>query len=141
MPPTEEVFNEIKAIAGLSFRFAERGSTITYANTLATWMQSPVPREKILTAKYLLEDFNYDQLAASLQLLDPRRATVAVICRELPKNVNMTFDKKEPIYGTEYCERMLSPEFMKEVRHRAMSNTDGLGHQWNSHSRGVSTWT
>jgi len=118
MPPTEEVFNEIKAIAGLSFRFAERGSTITYANTLATWMQSPVPREKILTAKYLLEDFNYDQLAASLQLLDPRRATVAVICRELPKNLNMTFDKKEPIYGTEYCERMLSSEFMKEVCYR-----------------------
>ena len=82
---------------------------------LATWMQSPVPREKILTAKYLLEDFKYDELAASLQMLDPRRATVAVICRELPKNAGVTFDKKEPIYGTDYCEKRLSPEFMKEV--------------------------
>jgi secreted Zn-dependent insulinase-like peptidase len=82
---------------------------------LATWMQSPVPREKILTAKYLLEDFKYDELAASLQMLDPRRATVAVICRELPKNAGLTFDKKEPIYGTDYCEKRLSPEFMKEV--------------------------
>jgi insulysin len=109
------VFNEIKAIAELSFRFAERGKTITYANMLATWMQSPVPREKILTAKYLLEDFKYDELAASLQMLDPRRATVAVICRELPKSVNLTFDKKEPIYGTEYCELKFSPEFLKEV--------------------------
>jgi len=82
---------------------------------LATWMQSPVPREKILTAKYLLEDFKYDELAASLQMLDPRRATVAVICRELPKNAGVTFDKKEPIYGTDYCEKRFSPEFMKEV--------------------------
>ena len=78
-------------------------------------MQSPVPREKILTAKYLLEDFKYDELAASLQMLDPRRATVAVICRELPKNAGVTFDKKEPIYGTDYCEKRFSPEFMKEV--------------------------
>jgi insulysin len=68
-----------------------------------------------LTAKYLLEDFKYDELAASLQMLDPRRATVAVICRELPKNVDLTFDKKEPIYGTDYCERKFSPEFLKEV--------------------------
>lgn len=68
-----------------------------------------------MTAKYLLEDFKYDELAASLQLLDPRRATVAVICRDLPKNAGVTFDKKEPIYGTDYCEKMLSPQFMKEV--------------------------
>jgi insulysin len=33
----------------------------------------------------------------------------------MPKSTGMTFDKSEPIYGTEYCERMFSPEFMKEV--------------------------
>jgi insulysin len=114
-PPTEKVFNEIKAISDISFRFAERGKTIDYANGLAGWIQSPVPREKILSSKYLVEEFHYDELASALQMLDPRRATVGVTCRDLPKSAGITFDKKEPIYGTEYCERRLSEEFLKEV--------------------------
>jgi len=115
-PPTEEVFNEIKAISDISFRFAERGKTIDYANGLATWIQAPVPREKILSAKYLVEEFIYDELASALQMLDPRRATIGVTCRELPKSAGITFDKTEPIYGTEYCEKRLGEAFMKEVR-------------------------
>lgn len=114
-PPTEEVFNEIKAISDISFRFAERGRTIDYANGLANWIQAPVPREKILSAKYLVEQFHYDELAQALQLLDPRRAAIGIQCRTLPKSAGVTFDKKEPIYGTEYAEKKLSDEFMKEV--------------------------
>lgn len=114
-PPSEEAFNEIKAIAEIQYRFSERGKTISYANTLAGWMQSPVPREKILTSKYLIEEFKYDELANALQMLDPRRATVGVTCRELPSGVDAKFDKTEPIYGTEYCELRLSDAFMKEA--------------------------
>lgn len=114
-PPSETAFNEIKAISDIQFRFSERGKVVNYANGLAGWMQSPVPREKIVSSKFLVEEFKYDELAAALQMLDPRRATVGVTCRELPKSVNATFDKKEPIYGTEYCELKLSDDFMKEV--------------------------
>ena len=114
-PPSEESFNEIKAISDIQFRFSERGKVMSYANGLAGWMQSPVPREKIVSSKYLVEEFKYDELASALQMLDPRRATVGVTCRELPKSVNAAWDKKEPIYGTEYCELKLSDEFLKEV--------------------------
>lgn len=143
-PPSEESFNEIKAISDIQFRYSERGKVVNYAHGLAGWMQSPVPREKIVSSKFLVEEFKYDELAAALKMLDPRRATVGVTCRELPKSVTASFDKKEPIYGTEYGELKLSDEFLKEVSgvqsHNAL-DADDEGYGRNSHPRAASSWS
>lgn len=114
-PPSSAVFDEIKAIADISFRFAEKTKTGRYATALSTWMQKPLPREKIVSGNSLLEEFKPDEVASTLQLLDPRRAMVGVTCREMPKDVTATFDQKEPIYGTEYTQFKISEELMKEV--------------------------
>ncbi|WVF68403.1 hypothetical protein IAT40_003168 [Kwoniella sp. CBS 6097] len=114
-PPSEEAFNEIKAISEISFRFAERGRVSSYCASLSGFMQSPVPREKVISSKWLVEEYRKDELQAALQLLDPRRATIGVTCKELPKDVEGTFDQKEAIYGTEYKRVKFDEEFLKEA--------------------------
>ncbi|WVR07976.1 hypothetical protein IAU60_005019 [Kwoniella sp. DSM 27419] len=114
-PPSEEAFNEIKAISEISFRFAERGRVSSYCASLSGMMQSPVPREKIVSSKWLVEEYKRDELEAALQLLDPRRAYIGVTCRELPKSVEGTFDQKEAIYQTEYKRVKFDQEFLKEA--------------------------
>jgi insulysin len=114
-PPSSEVFNEIKAIAEISFKFAEKTKNGRYATALSNWMQRPLPREKIVSGGGLLEDFRPDEVAAVLQLLDPRRATVGITTRELPKDVDGSFDRNEPIYGTEYTQRPIPERILKEV--------------------------
>ncbi|WVQ66403.1 uncharacterized protein L199_004583 [Kwoniella botswanensis] len=117
-PPSEKAFNEIKAIADISFKFAERGKTSSYCASLSGFMQSPVPREKIVSAKWLVEEYKQDELEAALQLLDPRRSTIGITCKELPKDVlenNGDFDQKEAIYGTEYKRVKYDQEFLNEA--------------------------
>lgn len=115
-PPSREAFEEIKAIADISFRYAERGKAVGYANGLSTYLQAPVPREKVVSSKWVIEEFRQDELEATLQLLDPRKATIGVTCREIPKDVQGDFDQNEPIYGTPYKTVKLSEAFLKEVR-------------------------
>ena len=115
-PPSSTIFNEIKAIAEISFRFAERSKNHQYVTSLSNSMQGPVPREKILSAGSLLEEFRADEMASVLQLLDPMRASVGLSSRELPPGMEGTFDQTEPIYGTEYKQMRLDDAFMKEVR-------------------------
>ncbi len=123
-PPSRTIFNEMKQIGDISFRFAERGRTADYVSGLSGWMQEPVPREKIVSSKYTLEAFNEDELAAGLMLLDPRRATMGVISQTLPKDVAAegSWDKVEPIYGTQYTQRRLSDDFIREVSCRLAKN-------------------
>ncbi|TYJ55081.1 hypothetical protein B9479_004218 [Cryptococcus floricola] len=114
-PPSRLAFDEIKAIADISFRFAEQGKTSHYCTNLSSWLQSPVPREKIVSSKWLVEEYKEDELSSALQLLDPRRANIGVTCKELPKSVQGSFDQKEEIYGTEYKRVKFSEEFLRET--------------------------
>ncbi|WVQ84726.1 hypothetical protein IAT38_006883 [Cryptococcus sp. DSM 104549] len=114
-PPALDAFNEIKAIADISFKFAERGRTSHYCTNMSSWLQSPVPREKLVSSKWLIEEYREDDLSKAIQLLDPRRANVSVTCKELPGSVEGTWDGKERIYGTEYKQIKLDEEFMKEA--------------------------
>lgn len=130
-PPSSSAFDEIKAIADISFKFAERTKTSRYATALCTWMQRPLPREKIVSGISLLEEFNPEHVALTLQMLDPRKAMVGVTSKEMPKDVTATFDQKEPIYGTEYAQIKLSDEFMKEVcSHLSFTTTNADTRLW-----------
>jgi insulysin len=40
---------------------------------------------------------------------------VGITTRELPKDVDGSFDRNEPIYGTEYTQRPIPERILKEV--------------------------
>lgn len=104
-------------MADISFRFAEKHKPDSYCVELTGGMQDPVPREKIVSAKWQLEEYRPDEIANTLIYLDPRKAAIGVTARELPKDVPGTFDQKEPIYGTEYHITRVTDEFIKEAIH------------------------
>lgn len=102
-------------MADISFRFAEKHRPDDYCTELTGGMQEPVPRDRIVSSKYVMEKWNPDEVVATLQLLDPRRAAIGLTCKEVPADVGGDFDLKEPIYGTEYKQTRLSDEFLKDV--------------------------
>lgn len=105
----------MRQLSDISFRFAERSKVRSYVTTLSGAMQHPYEREDILTSAYLLGDFDEALMAKSLQLLDPSRGSIGVTCKELPKDVTASFDKKEAIYGTHYHQEKLPEEFLKDM--------------------------
>ena len=114
-PPSSVIFDEIKAIADISFKFAEKTKNGRYATGLSNFMQRPLPREKIVSGGGLLEEFRPIEVAAALQLMDPQYATLGVTSRELPKGIEGTFDQTEPIYGTEYKQIKMPEDITKEA--------------------------
>lgn len=110
------MFEELKALNEMAFRFTERGQPSDYANSLAEAMQAPVEREKIISAPVLYGEFDETVLKAALDLLDPNKVVLTVTAQHLPKSVEGTYDLTEPIYGTEYKIKQLGEEFRKRVR-------------------------
>lgn len=113
-PPQERAFQEIKSLADIAFRFVERGQPASYVSELTTYMQQPVPPEKIISSQWVVEKFDAAEIEASLAHLDVRRSMMAVTARPLPKTIG-ELDQKEPIYGTEYKVEKMSKEFIEEV--------------------------
>lgn len=111
-PVPETAFKEVSQLADISYRYADRGKTRDYVCSLSTWMQDPVERNEIVSSKYIYGDFDAGILKKCFELLDPRQASIGVCAQELPKDVSGTFDKTEPIYGTEYLQQRLPEEFL-----------------------------
>lgn len=114
-PPSETAFNEIRQLSDISYKFHERQKVRNYVTALTGWMQSPVERKDIVAGQYLLGDFDPKWLSAALQLLDPSQALIGITAKEIPKDVNASFDKKEKIYGTPYHVEKLPEEFIADA--------------------------
>lgn len=113
-PPSQTAFEEIKAIAELGFRFAERTQASSYATDLSGWLQSPIPKEKTVSSQWLVERFDAKAIEDCLKLLDPRQAKIAITAKETPADVGELTDK-EPIYGTEYKVIKMDEEFLQRA--------------------------
>ncbi|GMK56588.1 hypothetical protein CspeluHIS016_0304280 [Cutaneotrichosporon spelunceum] len=114
-PPSERSFKEIRQLADISFKYADRGETRDYVTMLAGWMQHPVERDEVVSSNWLLGEWDGDMMAKVIQLLDPRQCTVGILSQELPKDVPATYDSKEAIYGTEYHRERFSEAFLAEA--------------------------
>lgn len=113
--PSETAFKEIRQLADISFRYADRGRTRDYVTMLAGWLQHPVERDQIVSSNWLLGEWDSDMMAKTFQLLDPRQCSVGILSQQLPKDVNATYDTKEAIYGTEYHRERFPEEFLAEA--------------------------
>lgn len=114
--PSKIAFEEMAKIADISYTFAERGRVRDYVTRLSGYMQDPYPRDEIVSAQWLLGDWDPEIIRKSCQLLDPMQAMITVVTQELPKDVSFTFDQSEKIYGTEYHQERLSQEFLEEAK-------------------------
>jgi len=131
----EWVYDEVKAVGDMSFRFREREETISLASRLAADM-AQMPPEHILAFWELYFEFKPELVRGTLALLSPQRALVVIYSKSFengdaagsaqengtgPQNGNasVVLDRTEKWYGTKY-----SVEEFGAERLRRWSNPD-----------------
>ncbi|KAJ9093848.1 hypothetical protein QFC21_006221 [Naganishia friedmannii] len=113
-PPQEYLFDDIKNLSALKFRFLELRPASSYASELSKQMQQPVPRDNIISSQILVERFDPDGIRNVLQMLDVKKCVIAVTAKDLPESIG-ELDQVEPVYGTKYKVASMSQDFIDEA--------------------------
>ncbi|KAI0221377.1 metalloprotease [Massospora cicadina] len=108
----QELFDELKSIWDLSFRFQEKSSPAGYASRLAGVMQRPIPPPLILAAPSTLFKFDPTLIRDTLGCLDPRKMRVTVISKSVQGRADL---KCEPWYGTQYAIETIDSGLLKRL--------------------------
>ncbi|KAK2466811.1 hypothetical protein APHAL10511_001069 [Amanita phalloides] len=111
---------EISMLSMLQFRFSEKQRPDSYATSIAERMAWPVPRESIISAPKLTEDWGDNPLPRQKvkEYLESFRINQGrvVLMAKAEEHAKLTPDvtwSKEPWYGTEYRVERFDEEFVK----------------------------
>lgn len=124
-PPWHQ--DEIIQVSKIYFQYKEKQSPSQYVSRMAERCGRPYPRDKLLSANSVTEEWDED---ASRDLLDNyltvKAGRIMVMGREGWEKVKLVTDgsveedervwEKEKWYGTEYLVRRLPQEVIQEVR-------------------------
>jgi len=111
-PPQEWIFDELKRMSEVDFRFKQKSPASKTTSALSAVMQKPYPRDCLLSGPSLIRYFNPDAIKRGLSSLGPHNFRLSIVSQEYPG----TWDKKEKWYGTEYSYDDIPPEFMDRIR-------------------------
>lgn len=113
----EEVFEEIKTLADREFRSSEPESGAQYASDLAYRLGVPVPRAKVISSAWLVEEFDLRAIRSILEdCLRIENSYIAISAKAVPPDIEGSFDSVEPIYRTRYMKQTFSQAFKEESR-------------------------
>lgn len=98
------------------FRFLEKDGPVDYASSLSGYLQSPYcPRERILSAQSLSEEFVEKPVREILHALSPENARIKIVSKNLDSiSPNGTWEN-EKWYGTEYKVTKFDDNFIRAV--------------------------
>lgn len=113
-PPDKRIFQELKTLRDIRFRFAERSRPAAYVSEVAKWLQQPTPREKVISSQFLVERFGSQEISTLVGLLDVKRSLTVVTAKSMPLDVG-PFHRTEPVFGTRYRVDKMPADFMKSV--------------------------
>lgn len=91
----------------MNFRSQEKSSPLTYVTTTARHLQE-LPIEEVLSAHWLISEWNPDLISKWSYYLAPRFVRVQI----LSKIFEHKADREEPWYGTKYMNSKISEELM-----------------------------
>ncbi|RHZ80650.1 hypothetical protein Glove_134g40 [Diversispora epigaea] len=107
----ERIFNEVKTIASIDFRFLEKCWPSNYTSELSTYMQRPYPREHILSTPYLFRKYDAKLITEGLNFLNWNTCVLTLSSKLLSG-----FNKKEKWFDTEYKFEPINPKFLQELQ-------------------------
>ena len=111
-PPQEWIFEEMKKMAEVDFKFKQKGSASRTTSALAEALQEPIPRQRLLTGESMPVKFDAAVINEAISWLKADNVHLTVVTPdELPGEV-----KNEKWYGTEYSEQYIPKDFMDELR-------------------------
>lgn len=110
-PPEKWIFDEMKNLAEVDFRFKQKSPASRFTSRLSSVMQKPLPREWLLSGS-LLRKFDPDAITKAMSYLRADNFRIMVVSQEYPGN----WDSKEKWYGTEYKVEKIPQDFLSEIR-------------------------
>ncbi|KAI9770841.1 MAG: Insulinase (Peptidase M16) [Geoglossum umbratile] len=114
-PPQEWIVDELKSMAEVFFRFSEKTGASDFTSGISATMQTPVPREWLLSGSYLIRKFDPEQILRAMGYLRPDNFRISISSQKFPGD----WDQKEKWYGTEYKYEKVPQEFLAEIKHAA----------------------
>ncbi|KAF2841383.1 a-pheromone processing metallopeptidase Ste23 [Patellaria atrata CBS 101060] len=115
--PQEWVFDEMKGMSEVDFRFKQKSQAVRTTNRLASVMQRPYPRKWLLSGPAVLRKFDARAIRRGLGYLHPKNCRLTVVSQEFPGE----WDQREKWYGTEYKVEDMSQEFLEMLQEAAQS--------------------
>eukprot|EP00943_MAST-04B_sp_MAST-4B-sp1_P002723 g2723.t1 len=103
--PQEWIWQEMKDINEMNFRFKQKSEVDNYVSSIAASMESVKP-EHILSHRYLVEDYDPKFIGELMSLLNPKNCRVTFTGLQYED----ICDKQEKWYGTKYKEENISEE-------------------------------
>lgn len=117
-PPQKWIVDEVKGMAEVDFRFEEKTSASSFARSMCSTMQKPLPREWLLSGTDLIRKFDSTAISHAMGYLRADNYRLTIVSQTYPGG----WDKKERWYGTEYKVEPISAEFADAVKRAAQSD-------------------
>ena len=111
-PPQEWIFDEIKGMTEVDFKFQEKTPASSFASRMSSVMQRPLPRERLLSGLDLIRHFDPKGIVKALEYLRYDKCRITLVSQEFPGN----WDMKERWYGTEYKLERISADFLASMK-------------------------
>ncbi|KAI9790783.1 MAG: Insulinase (Peptidase M16) [Candelina submexicana] len=119
--PQQWIFEEMKGLAEVDFRFREKSPASRFTSHLGSTMQRPYPRERLLSASSVITKYDPEGINKALSYLRPDNFRLNVITQGSPPGF---LDRKERWYGTEYRCDPLKKEFLADVTKAAQTTRE-----------------
>ncbi|KAL8788751.1 MAG: hypothetical protein Q9195_007158 [Heterodermia aff. obscurata] len=111
-PPQKWIFDEIKGMAEVDFRFQQKSPASSFTSKMSGQMQKPLPRTRLLSGSTLVPVFDADAISKGLAYLRTDNYRLTIVSQHFPGN----WDQKEKWYGTEYKIESIPAEFEVAVK-------------------------
>ncbi|OWO99030.1 hypothetical protein B2J93_6607 [Marssonina coronariae] len=120
-PPHQWVFEEQKGLAEVDFKFKQKTPASRFTSQIGAVMQTPLPREWLLSGYSMLRKFDPARIQEALACLRPDNFRMMVVSQNYPGSG--TWKEKEKWYGTEYTYEKIPADFLSEVKLAAASTS------------------
>lgn len=104
------IFDEIKSLAEIEFRFSEKCPPSQYTSFLSQQMQENLPPQWTISGSHILRKYDAELIQEHLDLLRPDNFRLTLAAQEFPHGIKCT--KVEKWYSTDYEDMPLRPELM-----------------------------
>ncbi|KAI9336687.1 Metalloenzyme, LuxS/M16 peptidase-like protein [Pilaira anomala] len=118
--PKQWIFDEIKSLAEIEFRFSEKCTPSQYASYLSQQMQENLPPHQTISGSHILRKYDPKLINQHLELLRPDNFRLMLAAQEFPHGIQLT--KVEKWYSTDYEELGLRPELMNRLENISLND-------------------
>lgn len=121
-PPVEWMYEEMKNMAEVDFRFRQKSPPSTFTSGTSSVMQRPLPRNLLLSGTSRLRRFDAQAIVQAMQYLREDNFRLMLVSQEYPGS----WDQKEKWYGTEYKVEKIPTDVLSEVRKALSPSQTGI---------------